>query len=144
MTLCWSLPPFTQSLCGELWWAVVRFYLFLEGLQWFKLQAGQFDLDVFGNIWDEEGQDELEGQQTMLKSHSNKHIAGIKMLESQLFSAFICILYTKVSRTCFEREINITWLCFYGMVSFMGYCAVKSERTEEEKGNVRIRLTASV
>lgn len=52
-------------------------YLFLKSLQWLKLQAGQFDLDVFGNIWDEEGQDELEGQQPMLKSQNNKHITGI-------------------------------------------------------------------
>lgn len=42
-------------------------HLLLQSLQRFKLQAGQSDLDVFGNVWDEEAQDELEGQQHMLK-----------------------------------------------------------------------------
>lgn len=57
----------------------VLFYLFLQGLQWFKLQTGQFDLDVFGNIRNEEGQDELEGQQYMLKSQNDRHITGVKI-----------------------------------------------------------------
>lgn len=42
-------------------------HLLLQSLQGFELQAGQSDLDVFGNVWDEEAQEELEGQQQMLK-----------------------------------------------------------------------------
>lgn len=42
-------------------------HLLLQSLQGLELQAGQSDLDVFGNVWDEEAQDELEGQQQMLK-----------------------------------------------------------------------------
>lgn len=42
-------------------------HLLLQSLQRFELQAGQADLDVSGNVRDEEAQDELEGQQQMLK-----------------------------------------------------------------------------
>lgn len=47
--------------------------LFLKSFQGLELQASQLDMDVFRDIWDEEGQDELEGQQPMLKSHNNNH-----------------------------------------------------------------------
>ena len=43
-------------------------YLLLECLQGFKLQPGQFGLDVFGHIWDDKGQDELQCQQAVLKA----------------------------------------------------------------------------
>lgn len=42
-------------------------HLFLQSLQRLKLYLGQFDPDVFGDIWDEEGQDEFEPQQKMLQ-----------------------------------------------------------------------------
>lgn len=54
-------------------------HLLLQSLQRFKLQAGQSDLDVFGNIWDEEAQDELEGQQHMLKK--SRGISGVRTEE---------------------------------------------------------------
>lgn len=45
-------------------------YLLLQSLQWLELKPGQFDLDVFGNIWDKERQDELESQQSMLYKYT--------------------------------------------------------------------------
>lgn len=54
-------------------------HLLLQSLQRFKLQAGQSDLDVFGNVWDEEAQDELEGQQHMLKK--SRGIRGVRTEE---------------------------------------------------------------
>lgn len=30
-------------------------------------------MDVFGDIWDEVGQDELEGQQSVLETHNNNN-----------------------------------------------------------------------
>ena len=43
-------------------------YLLLERLQGFKLQPRQLGLDVFGHIWDDKGQDELQCQQAVLKA----------------------------------------------------------------------------
>lgn len=53
-------------------------HLFLEGLQWFKLQTSQFDLDVLWNVRDEETQDELEGQESVLKLEESKRITKVE------------------------------------------------------------------
>lgn len=83
-------------------------YLSLQSLQGFKLQTGQLDLDVFWNIWDEEGQDELEGQQPMLKSQNNKHIIGIKILKTKLcFASFLKKYIYEECKYCFKRDQNI-------------------------------------
>lgn len=47
-------------------------HLLLQSLQGFELQAGQSDLNVFGNVWDQEAQHELEGQQHVLKSQERE------------------------------------------------------------------------
>lgn len=81
-------------------------YLSLQSLQGFKLQTGQLDLDVFWNIWDEEGQDELEGQKPMLKSQNNKHITWIKILKTKLCFASFLKKYMKDANTAL-KEIKI-------------------------------------
>lgn len=63
MTALFCQTQKRQGQCGQ----TMQSHLFLKSLQRLKLLTGQFDLDVFGNIWDEEGQDELESQQCMLK-----------------------------------------------------------------------------
>lgn len=50
-------------------------HLLLQSLQGFELQAGQPDLNVSGNVRDQEAQEELEGQQYVLTSQEReKHI----------------------------------------------------------------------
>lgn len=43
-------------------------------------------MDVFGDIWDEEGKDELEGQQPVLETHNNdnknRHVRGATVVHS--------------------------------------------------------------
>lgn len=45
----------------------VSAYLFLQSFQRLKLQLGQLDLNVLGHVWNNEGQDKLEGQEDMLQ-----------------------------------------------------------------------------
>lgn len=47
--------------------SVSQTYPFLQSLQGLKLQTWQFDLDVFGDVWDHKGQDELGGQEEVLQ-----------------------------------------------------------------------------
>lgn len=54
------------------WCQTAQTYLFLKSFQGLKLQASQLDMDVFGDIWDEVGQDELEGQQSMLETQQQQ------------------------------------------------------------------------
>lgn len=45
-------------------------------------------MDVFGDIWDEVGQDELEGQQSVLETHNNnQRITGAADAHGLFFQA---------------------------------------------------------
>lgn len=70
------------------WCQTAQTDLFLQSFQGLKLQASQLDMDVFGDIWDEVGQDELEGQQSVLETHNNnQHITGAADVHGLFFQA---------------------------------------------------------
>lgn len=64
--MIWLAPRLEPPTCDGV------AHLLLQGLQGFELQAGQPDLNVFGNVWDQEAQQELEGQQDVLKAQERK------------------------------------------------------------------------
>lgn len=70
------------------WCQTAQTDLFLQSFQGLKLQASQLDMDVFGDIWDEVGQDELEGQQSVLETHNNnQRITGAADVHGLFFQA---------------------------------------------------------
>lgn len=99
---------------------------------------------MFGNIWDEESQDELEGQQPVLKSHNNKHITGIRMFYSQCFCT--SLIRDKKKEGCkhgLEKDkcnlIRFLWdSALYGIL----FCNAREDR--EDKQNIGVRQSVSV
>lgn len=69
------------------WCQTAHTDLFLQRFQGLKLQASQHDVDVFGDIWDEEGQDELEGQQPVLETHNDnkRRVTGAAVVSRSRF-----------------------------------------------------------
>lgn len=71
---------------GE-WCQTTRADLFLKSFQGLKLQASQLDMDVFGDIWDEEGQDELEGQQPVLETQQQQQAPLLQQVAAKGWDA---------------------------------------------------------